>query len=118
MYSVKATQVTGISNATYFKIGDSSITPLTDTATYIGGYSNGGGVLFSVYASDGITELANGYVSLNQSTSTSGTNNYTVILTATTSQNPTDGTTHGNTAVNLTNNGFVAIDSTGKWLYR
>lgn len=117
MYTVKATQIAGISNAAYFKVGDSAITPLTDMATYIGGYSSGGGILFSLYASDGLTELANGYANLNQGTSTSGSANLSIILTPTSAQNPADNTTHGNTASNITNNGFSAIDKTNSWIY-
>ncbi|MDW8799669.1 DUF5050 domain-containing protein [Clostridium sp. A1-XYC3] len=117
MYSVKATQVEGISNAAYFKVGDSAITPLTDIATYIGGYSSGSGILFSLYASDGITELANGYANLNQGSSTSGNVNVSIILTQTSAQNPADNSTHGNTALNLTNNGFAAIDKNNSWIY-
>lgn len=117
MYTFKATQVSGVSNAAYFKVGDSAITPLTDMATYIGSYTSGGGSLLSIYASDGLTELANGYLSLNQGTSTSGSINTSVILTATAAQNPLDSTIHGNTAINLTNNGFTAIDKNNSWIY-
>ncbi|WP_446897188.1 DUF5050 domain-containing protein [Clostridium sp. LBM24168] len=117
MYTVKVPQVEGVSNASYFKAGDSAITPLTDMATYIGNNSSGSGILLSIFASDGTTELANGYMRLNEGTSTSGSVNSSVILTATAAQNPLDDTVHGNTAVNLSNTGFAAIDEDNSWIY-
>lgn len=116
MYTVKVSQISGVSNATYFKAGDSAITALTDTTTYIGSYSSGSGILLSIYDSDGLTELANGYINLNQGVNTSGSENFSVILTAS-AQNPVDTSEHGNTAINLTNNGFAAIDKDGSWIY-
>lgn len=117
MYNVKVTQIAGISNVAYFKVGDSAVTPLTDIATYIGGYSSGGGIFFSLYASDGLTELANGYANLNQGNTTSGSTNLSIILTQTSANDPSDNTIHGNTAINITNNGFAAIDNANRWIY-
>lgn len=117
MYTVKVPQVSGVNNAAYFKVGDSSVTPLMDTATYMGSASSsGGGMMLSIYASDGTTELANGYISLSQN-SESGSFNTSIVLSATAANNPLDETIHGNTASNLTNNGFAALDSDKEWIY-
>lgn len=116
MYNVKVTQIAGISNAAYFKIGDSTIVPLTDIARYFGGATSGGSLL-SIYASDGLTELANGYANIKQDSSIGGSENVSIILTPTATQDPTDKTTHGNTAINITNNGFATIDKSNKWIY-
>lgn len=115
MYTVKAS-VSGVSNASYFKVGDSAITPLTDTATFMGNSLSGTGISFTVYASDGLTELAEGYINLTQSSS-SGSLNTSIILNPTPNVNPDDDTTHGNTAINIANNGFATIDKSGKWIY-
>ncbi|AWI03699.1 DUF5050 domain-containing protein [Clostridium drakei] len=116
MYTVKAS-VSGVSNASYFKVGDSQTTPLTDVATFMGNNLSGTGISFGVYASDGLTELAEGYINLNQGNSTSGTLNTSLILNPTPNSNPDDDTVHGNTGINITNNGFAAIDKTGSWIY-
>ncbi|KAJ52121.1 hypothetical protein BD780_000099 [Clostridium tetanomorphum] len=116
MYNVKITRIEGVSNAAYFKIGDSSITPIKDIVRYFGGATSGGSLL-SIYASDGLTEIANGYANIKQNSNIGGEENVSVILTPTAVQDPTDKTTHGNTAINISNNGFAAIDKNNKWIY-
>ncbi|MHC6179324.1 DUF5050 domain-containing protein [Clostridium sp. JNZ X4-2] len=117
IYTVKVSEMSGVKNAAYFKVGDSAVTPLTDTVTYIGNNLLGNGSILSIYDSDGITELANGYINFNQGTSTSGSFNSSVILAATSALDPTYDTVHGNTASNLANTGFAAVDEDGQWIY-
>lgn len=117
LFTCQLSQLSGVSGASYFQIGSSPMTSVTDLATYMGQLSNGAGSILHLYASDGTTELANGYLNIVTNGNTSGDMNLTVNLTLTGNGTNTDSSTQGNTAYNIVNNGFTTIDKDGKWIY-
>ncbi|RMD04315.1 DUF5050 domain-containing protein [Clostridium autoethanogenum] len=117
LFTCQLSQLSGVSGAAYFQVGNSPMTPLTDVATYMGQLSNGAGNMVHLYASDGATELANGYLNIVTNGAASGDKNLTVNLTLTGNSTNVDSSTQGNKAYNIVNNGFVTIDKSGKWIY-
>ncbi|AZV55947.1 DUF5050 domain-containing protein [Clostridium sp. AWRP] len=117
LFTCQLSQLSGVSGAVYFQVGSSPMTPLTDVATYMGQLSNGAGNMVHLYASDGATELANGYLNIVTNGASSGDKNLTVNLTLTGNSTDVDSSTQGNKAYNIVNNGFVTIDKNGKWIY-
>ncbi|AGY77300.1 DUF5050 domain-containing protein [Clostridium autoethanogenum] len=117
LFTCQLSQLSGVSGAAYFQVGSSPMTPLTDVATYMGQLSNGAGNMVHLYASDGATELANGYLNIVTNGASSGDKNLTVNLTLTGNSTDVDSSTQGNKAYNIVNNGFVTIDKSGKWIY-
>lgn len=116
MFNGNINQISGISDAAYFKIGGSQVTAIKDVCNFIGQLSNG--IMLSIYSSDGITEIANGQVNLNIAGSpNSGDKNISVILNHTSSFNPLEKNKHGNKGSNIANAGFTAVDEKGKWIY-
>ncbi|QXE20254.1 DUF5050 domain-containing protein [Clostridium sp. 001] len=117
LFTCQLSQLSGVSGAAYFQVGSSPMTPLTDVATYMGQLSTGASNMVHLYASDGATELANGYLNIVTNGAASGDKNLTVNLTLTGNSTDVDSSTQGNKAYNIVNNGFVTIDKSGKWIY-
>jgi len=115
VFNFKISQLTGVSNAAYFRAANSGLVSLTDTATYVGALSSGDQI--HIYASDGITELAFGTIGLNTSSGTTGQQNLNITLTSTAAADPDDDSIKGNTAVNIVNTGFAAVDENNQWIY-
>lgn len=115
VFNFKVNQLTGVSNAAYFRASNSGLVSLTDTATYVGALSSGDQI--HIYASDGITELAFGTIGLNTSSGTTGQQNLNITLTSTAAADPDDDSIKGNTAVNIVNTGFAAVDENNQWIY-
>jgi hypothetical protein len=116
LFSCGITQLTGVSNASYFKIGNGSITALTDSTTYMDQLASSTPILH-LYSSDGITELANGSVNIVTGGNASGKLNLTVNLTYVGTATNADSSTQGNAAANIVNNGFATIDKNSQWIY-
>lgn len=117
LFTCQLNQLSGVSGASYFQVGQSPMTPLTDVATYMGQLSTGSDNMLHLYASDGSTELANGYLNIVTNGNTSGDLNLTVNLSLTGNSTGEDSSTPGSDAYNISNNGFAAIDKSGKWIY-
>ncbi|EFG88184.1 BNR/Asp-box repeat protein [Clostridium carboxidivorans P7] len=117
LFTCQISQLSGVTGAAYFQVGNSTITPLTDLVNYMGQLSAGANGLLHIYASDGVTELANGYLNLVTNGNASGDVNLTVTLQLTGNSTGVDSSTLGNKAYNITNNGFASIDKSGKWIY-
>ncbi|WP_373844869.1 DUF5050 domain-containing protein [Clostridium sp.] len=115
VFNFKVNQLTGVSNAAYFRASNSGLVSLTDTATYVGALSSGDQI--HIYASDGITELAFGTIGLSTSGDTTGQQNLNITLTSTAAADPDDDSIKGNTAVNIVNTGFAAVDENNQWIY-
>lgn len=119
MFTFKVTGLSGVaSNAAYFKAANSTITSLTDTATYIGSLAQTD--FLYIYGTDGMKgkEIAQGQIRLTGiGDSTYGEKNLTISLQPTGNYNPIDGSMKGNTSYNIANNGLAAIDADNKWIY-
>ncbi|WPC41009.1 DUF5050 domain-containing protein [Clostridium sp. JS66] len=117
LFTCQVNQLSGVTGAAYFQVGNSTVTPLTDLVSYMGQLSGGSNGLIHIYASDGTTELANGYLNLVTNGSASGDVNLTINLQLTGNSTNLDDSTQGSKPYNITNNGFAAMDKDGKWIY-
>lgn len=127
MLNSKVSQIEGINDAGYFKIGNSAIVPLTDTATYMEQALStqlptqiSTDDVVQIYGRDGNTLLAQGTiikVDIPTGAGAAGQQNVTVTLTPTSQSTPVDSTVKGNSPVNIANNGFVTVDSNNQWIY-
>lgn len=112
-YTVRANQVLGLQDAAYFSLDTSSTVPLTEVNTYIGASLTGTPYL-TIYDT-AQKSMAKGAITGLSLSGDSGTIDVAVALHYDGTQ--TTQTGNGNSAVNIANTGFTAIDSDGKWIY-
>lgn len=112
-YTVRANQVLGLQDAAYFSLDTSSTVPLTEVNTYIGTALTGTPKL--VIYDTAQKDIASGTITGLSLSGDSGTIDKAVALHYDGTQNIQTG--NGNSSVNISNTGFAAIDSDGKWIY-
>ncbi|NMM61464.1 DUF5050 domain-containing protein [Clostridium sp. P21] len=112
-YTVKVNQLLGLQDAAYFSLDTSSTVSLSEVNTYIG-TTLASVPRLTVYNS-AQKDIASGTITGIALTQDSGTIDVPVALHYDGSQGTESG--NGNTAVNLVNSGFTAIDPDAKWMY-